>query len=147
MDLDRINAIIQEFIMRQYRPTNDETATAIGEKQYELRGWTLHRHGGKPIENFSSYYWLPPNYTTSPVASRALRGKLAERWDWILGKGATVPEEPPCGFALYDKPYDDTAEQVYAAEADTEELAVALCAAKTLENLLIAASQAQKGVK
>lgn len=76
MTRDEKNRIIAEGVMRWYKPTNDETSECLAKKWYELRHWTLHRHSGAPIENFSSYYWTPPDFYASEEASAMLLEKM-----------------------------------------------------------------------
>ena len=66
-----------------------------------------------------------PDYFGSADASKALRDKLAERWNYLLGLGKTRDTEPPFGFALFDK---HTGKEKFITEANDEFYAVALCA-------------------
>jgi hypothetical protein len=72
------------------------------------------------------------HYTTDPVASKALREKLAKTGTWCLSIDDPPRNQPQlftCTFTLYGKTFY-TDEGGGQAEADTEELAVALCALK-----------------
>lgn len=57
-------------------PTKEETEKCLAKRWYGLRKWTLHRHNYAPIENFSSYYWTPPDFFTSEDASAMLLEKM-----------------------------------------------------------------------
>lgn len=75
-----------------------------------------------------------PDFCVDPEWSGTIRAKLAEKYDWLLGYGRTRPDEKLYGFALYEKetaPFDERY-QVCIAEADTEEMAVALCALRSV---------------
>lgn len=65
-----------------------------------------------------------PRFTTDPAASKALREKLAERFQWSLTREGTS-----CMMASFRIwTLGAKTQDSYYAEADTEELAVALCA-------------------
>lgn len=73
-------------------------------------------------------YYIGPewNPTTDPAASKMLRGKLAEAWNYDLGRFGSMPAS--FQFSLTRIGYGGIA----ITDADTEELAVALCALKSV---------------
>lgn len=58
------------------KPDRDETEAALQDRCYELRHWTLHRHSGAPIENFSLYFWTAPDFYVSEAANAMLLEKM-----------------------------------------------------------------------
>ena len=75
------------------------------------------------------------HYSTDPAASKQLREKLAEKWDWLLGRGGNASDKP-FGFALFEKgalDRDEDPEPIFINEADTEEQAIVACALVMLE--------------
>lgn len=117
---------------------NAQIAEAFGwKRQVGTRGHVWYHSpackGTGTIENLwdgcdvQTHAKLPPDFCASPDASKRLRAKLAEKYDWLLGSGKVRAKEPQFGFALYTKG-SRGAREVATAEADTEEMAVALCA-------------------
>lgn len=73
-----------------------------------------------------------PAYTADPKASRQLRLKLAERFDYTLNDWVGDDGRQVFWFALYEKG-SRTGVPLFKAEADSEEMAVALCAMRAME--------------
>lgn len=69
-------------------------------------------------------------YTTEPDASKHLRTKLGETWNWLSGCGGH--DNKPYAFALYRRVKPQPENEDFIDEADTEELAVCLCALKSV---------------
>lgn len=75
-----------------------------------------------------SIYKFVPHYSTDPAASKQLREKLAETWDWTLGHATNF------AMALWPKgTIDKYSTPTYLGVSDTEELAVTNCVEKMLE--------------
>lgn len=78
---------------------------------------------GMPLNEIA--FGSPFNCFTDPAASKKLRGKMrADGWEFAFR------DEPPVFVASFDRPLPDL--NCYEAEADTEEMAVALAALKAV---------------
>lgn len=92
--------------------------------------------GGKTIRLNGNAWHIAPldRYTDSPDASISLRDKLSLQWNWLLGCGGSKPSEKPFGFALFrkDAPIAQQPDPAFIEEAETEEMAVVLCALRSI---------------
>lgn len=109
-----------------------EVDALIAEK---VMGWELHdidddcpwwHSGGEAIAHKANF--LP---TTDAESSRFLRTRLGRQYRWLLGYGSLTEGELPFGIGLYKKDTDEVIE-LFMAEANTEEMAVALVALKSV---------------
>lgn len=107
------------------RPTNDETSACLAGRNYDIRGWSLHRKSGAPIENFSSYYWTPPPFADSAYWAKKLRVHLAEASDSTVLEWSD--ETKTWTFTMWPH---GCAVKTWEGEGATEELAALICAVR-----------------
>ena len=131
---DPIDQVLAEAYFREFKPDARETEECLrvkeseGWRRSELRGWMLCRTSSSPIEAFSSYYWTPPAYSSSPLMSVRLRARLSELGhEWQLhGSTKRVPVFG-CVIDSHLAPFH------IVATATSEPMAVALAALKLFE--------------
>jgi hypothetical protein len=88
------------------------------EKAQNNDGWAWDGRDG----SLEAWEWNP---SESPADSKQLREKLAEKWDYTLGRANNF------AMALWPKgTIDKYAQPTHLGVADTEELAIAECALK-----------------
>lgn len=141
-ELRRLDALVHEKVM-QLEPmlsweclNEDESATYISfDTKREADEWLAdYRKRGYPMADRHIGTWKHyPRYTETPVASKALRDKLAEKFIRIEVHrwGRTPPTI--CYCHLYASLEVDALDNPnFTGFAETEELAVALCALRSV---------------
>lgn len=122
MSKEEKNILIAEAFMRWFKPDTTETEEALRDRRYELRHWTLHRTSGAPIENFSSYYWTPPDFYTDEAANALLVEKVSTdcKYDFSLEK-------------RYDSMWEVWSGGYFLAESDDRKTAICEAALKRID--------------
>lgn len=128
MDLRKIDALVAEKVMGNVFPADRCRICGWTLKESIVEGCTAESCSLRPAPTRRADE--PAYYSSDPEAARRVREKLYERWDWLLGHGGN-PKEKPFALALYEKGVE-VVQEVFIADADTEELAICLCALRSV---------------